>query len=342
MKKFLTYLTAMLILTACSSSDENTVEPQVQEPELPEGNFSLVSFKRTSSPLTVTDDYSPLSLFLVGTGTDGTQQGQFHYKQNDQLWRSSLSVTSNHNYAIFGYAPADAVSAAISSETLEGATLTFSNLHSVSTQDVCFVVGVQQLNEKTDEKNIPLGQFSFTGKADVGGENRNFVNILMDHLYAGLRLGMTIDAEYSLLRSIKIRKLELKSTKSTAQAVVVLAANTTQSNPVQSVTYSGIAGTDRIATFFESTEGVALDAAGLTEATCCFVPTLSDDLTLVTTYDVYDKNNNKISERTATNKLPNLNAARGERVTLALTITPTYLYVLSEPDLDNPTVVVSN
>jgi hypothetical protein len=78
------------------------------------------------------------------------------------------------------------------------------------------------------------------------------------------------------------------------------------------------------------------------EATCCFVPDLDNELMLVTTYDVYDRNGNKISERTATNDLPPLNVARGQRVTLSLTIEPTYLYVLSDPDLDNPTVNVSN
>ena len=337
---------ALLLLAACSSSNDG-VEPQVQEPqgqgaEEPEGNLSLVSFRRTGDALTVTDDYSPVALFLVGEGSDGTQQGQFHYKQNDTRWHSSLTVTSNRNYAIFGYAPTDAVSAAISSQSLSGATLTFSNLHSVSTQDVCFVVGVQQLNAINDDKNIPLGQFSFIGKADVGGENQNFVNILMDQLYAGLRLQMTIDADYALLRSIKIRRLELKSTKSTAQAVVVLAANTTQSDPVQSIEYSNLTNTERTAMFFESTEGVTLDAAVLTEASCCFVPTLSDDLSLVTTYDVYNKKGEKIGERTATNKLPNMNAARGERVTLTMNIKPTYLYVLSDPDLDNPTVTITN
>lgn len=340
-------LILLLMLTACSSSNDE-VEPQVQMPQVPEreqpeGNFSLVSFRRTGSAMTVTDDYSPVALFLVGEGTDGTQQGKFIYKQNDQLWHSSLTVTSNRNYAIFGYAPTDAVTADISSQTLTGATLTFSNLHSVSTQDVCFVVGVQQLNAKTDDKNIPLGRFLFTGKADVNGENQNFVNILMDHLYAGLRLRMTIDADYAKLRSIKIRRLELKSTKSTAQAVVVLASNTTQSDPVQSVAYSGLTDTERTVTFFESTEGVALTATATeqTGATCCFVPTLSNDLSLVATYDVYDKNDNKIDERTATNKLPNMNAARGERVTLTLNVKPTYLGVLSDPDLDNPTVTVN-
>lgn len=330
----------MLLLMACSSSDDR-IEPQVQEPQAPEqldGNFSLVSFTRANSAMTVTDNYSPIGVFLVdGDGTTPVQSGRFVYKANDNLWKSSIEVTTNHNYAIYGYAPADAVSAAISSESLAGATLTFSNLPTVSTHDICFVVGVQQLETTSDEKNIPLGQFSFLGK----GQNQNFANLLMDHIYAGLKLQMTIDADYAQLRSIKIRKLELKTTTSTAATTVTLVANNTGTSPVSSVTYGTATGTERTATFFDSTEGVELDATTMTEATCCFVPTLGEELTLVTTYDVYNKNGNKISERTATNKLLNLNAARGRRITLNMTITPTYLYVLSDPDLDNPTVTVN-
>jgi hypothetical protein len=91
---------------------------------------------------------------------------------------------------------------------------------------------------------------------------------------------------------------------------------------------------------------VTLNATNITtpvdfEAMCCFVPSLSNELTLVTTYDVYDKNDNKIDERSASNKLPNINVTRGECVTRTLNVNPTYLGVLSDPDLDNPTITIN-
>ena len=330
MKKFLTYITMLSLLTSCSSSSDRVDEPQPES----RGNISLVSFTRTNRALSVQEEYASIGVFLVG-GT--TQHGQFQYRQNDYRWHSSLEVTSGQSYRFYGYAPADAVSANITNQSLTGATLTFTNLPAVSSQDICFVVGVQQLENKTDTKNIPLGKFDFKGK----GQNQNYVNLLMDHLYAAVCLQMTIGAEYAQLRSIKIRKLELQTTKATATATVVLASNTTNTSPVQSATYSGMTGTKSSATFFDSTEGEALNADEVKEATCCFVPDLDNELMLVTTYDVYDRNGNKISERTATNDLPPLNVARGQRVMLSLTIEPTYLYVLSDPDLDNPTVNVS-
>ena len=58
---------------------------------------------------------------------------------------------------------------------------------------------------------------------------------------------------------------------------------------------------------------------------------------------VYDRKGNLIRKGCeATNKIPDLEASRGQRVQLNLTVNPTYLYVLSDPDLDNPTVKVEN
>ena len=335
MKKFLTYITMLSLLTSCSSSSDRVDEPQPES----RGNISLVSFTRTNRALSVQEEYASIGVFLVG-GT--TQQGQFQYRQNDYRWHSSLEVTSGQGYRFYGYAPADAVTASISDESEAGVTMTFPQLPSVSSHDICFVVGVQHMTEANGTKNVPLGQFSFTG----GAQDHNFINLLMDHLYAGLTLKMTIDENYAQLRTIKIKRLELQSTKSTAQAQVVMTANTSNANPVQSVTYSNLAGTGRTAIFFESTEGVTLNVDNTTtpvslEAMCCFVPTLSNDLTLVTTYDVCDKNGNKIAERSASNKLPSMNVTRGECITMTLNVNPTYLGVLSDPDLDNPTITIN-
>lgn len=327
---FLSLLISALLISACSNDPEETKEP--------ENALGMVSFTRGDNSFTAMEDYSPVGVFMVDDdGTTPTQSGRFVYKSNETpaIWRSSIEVTPNHNYAIYGYAPADAVIAAISNESLAGATLTFTNLPAVSSQDVCFVVGVQQLESATTPKNIPMGSFSFTGQ-----NGNNLANLLMDHLYAAVCLQMSIGAEYAQLRSIKIRKLELQATKATATATVVLASNTTGATPVQSANYN-LTGTQSSAIFFDSTEGVELDATTLTEATCCFVPNLSGSLTLATTYDVYDRKGNKISERTATNKLPGFYPGRGQRIKLQLTIEPTYLGVLSDKDLNDPTVNVS-
>lgn len=321
----LTGLVTVLVelLMGCSNDHDQDAEPKSE--------LKLVSYTRISGAMTVTDEYSPVGVFVVG---EGTQYGNFFYRQyNGQyIWRSSLVLTPS-DYAIYGYAPADAVTASLSDQSLAGATLTFSKLPVVSSEDICFVVGVQQLTSTSSEKDIPLGQFTLSG-----GNN---ANLLMDHIYASVCFQMSIGEEYAQLRGIKIRKLELQTTNATATATVKLVSNTSGSDPVQSVTYSNLEGTERTAAFFESTAGVELSSTTLTEASCCFIPSLSNNLKVVTTYDVYDKKGNKVSERTVTNKLPNLNAARGQRVKLNLTIAPTYLLQLSDDDLNNPPIRVN-
>lgn len=319
----------LLLLTACSSDDHE------EGTQLTEGDVTLVSFTRaTWSPELAQEEYSSIGVFLVGSDT---QSGQFHYRQYDNRWHSNIDVVSGQNYSLYGYAPADAVTAVISEESAAGATMTF-DLPSVSSQDICFVVGVQHMTEATAAKDIKLGQFAFTG----GLQDHNFINLQMDHLYAGLCFQMTINSDYALLRSIKIKKMELQTSSSITATTVKLVANDSGTNPVSEVSYGTSTGEQRSVTFFKSTDGEALSADAVKEAMCCFVPTLGNGLTLVTTYDVYDRKGNKIAERTASNKLPDLNASRGEFVTLLLTVNPTYLGVLSDPDLDNPPIQIEN
>lgn len=69
---------------------------------------------------------------------------------------------------------------------------------------------------------------------------------------------------------------------------------------------------------------------------------LKNDLYLVSTYDVYDKKGNLTRENcTATNKLPSskTNIGIGVQDSITLTVNPSYLYVLSDPDQD-PKVVI--
>ena len=76
-------------------------------------------------------------------------------------------------------------------------------------------------------------------------------------------------------------------------------------------------------------------------------------LTLVCTYDVYaiDIVNNKIGSRVredcvAVNDLSGLTGlvtmTRGQKTTINLTVEPTYLYQLSDDEIDNPRIKVDN
>lgn len=317
---------------ACSNDDD------VQD--ISSDKLQLVAFTRAgeTSPFEAHEVYSPIKLFLHNVTRPDSKVGIARY--NGTEWKISGfvddDVVTTYQYALYGFGPSDAIGSSLTVGTT-ATTLTLTSLPAVNKEDVSFVVGIQRATTPAD-KNIQQGNFVFTA-----GET-NPIYLLMDHVYASVCFSMAIDTDYAKLRSIKIKKMELQGTKNTATATITLKPNTTNTDPVQSVTYSAT-GSSRSTMFFESTKGdelTSFDAAKAKEYICCFLPELGNDLTLVTTYDVYNKKGNKISERSVANKLPNLNAARGQRVTMTLTVAPTYLGVLSDPDLDNPDITITN
>jgi hypothetical protein len=68
----------------------------------------------------------------------------------------------------------------------------------------------------------------------------------------------------------------------------------------------------------------------------------SYNLTLTTKYDVYDTKDQNLGERTSVNKIVfNVTEIRpGQEKNLVLTVNPTYLYILSDNDTDNPTITL--
>lgn len=328
------------LLTSCSNDDTQ---------ESKSTSLQIMGFTRSGDPTQSYEgkgDYSPINLFLVDGETQKQKQGSARY--NGSEWRISgftnEDIGTSHTYSLYGFAPAEAIGSSLTVGA-ENTTLTLTSLPAVNAKDVCFIVGLQRMEDVNTPKGSwddYEGNFSFTTGSTA--ETKNLLYLLMDHVYASVCFTMAIDEEYAALRSIKIKKMELRSTQNTTTATITLTPNNTGADPVQSVTYSSATGSSCSATFFESKVGDELttfDTDKAKEYTCCFLPGLSNALTLVTTYDVYDRKGNKIDERTASNKLPALTALRGDRVTINLTVAPTYLGVLSDPDFDNPTITIN-
>ena len=79
--------------------------------------------------------------------------------------------------------------------------------------------------------------------------------------------------------------------------------------------------------------------------TAYFSPGVQTGLSIVSTYDVYDKDGNLLSEnRKAENSLaaPLAGVLRGQKGIITLTVNPTYLYILSNWDINNPEFVITN
>ena len=252
-------------------------------------------------------------------------------------WHAYFEVTSDKTYTVYGYMPKTGdMSSSLAKSTENAATLTISNIKPITTDDICIITGVKAADEGLKE-----GQFSWYWP--IGDDNYK-IYILMDHLYAAALFRLKIDAEYAQLRTIKLKTMTLRTDCESVNATISLTHNTTGASPISGVVFDpSPSGSSENFLIFNNDEGTALDKDTPVDINTCFAPTLSNNLTIVTTYDVYDRKGNLIRQnRTATNKLPNLDATRGQRVQVNMTVNPTYLYVLSEPDLDNPTIKIEN
>jgi hypothetical protein len=162
--------------------------------------------------------------------------------------------------------------------------------------------------------------------------------LLMDHLYASVKFSLIVSEQYAQLRTIKLKTMTLSVNKASVKADVTLTHNTKGNSPIANeddVTYTST-GDNCAAEIFNDAEGQALSSTTPIAVSACFAPTLSDSLTLFSTYDVYDSKGNLIRANCeATNKIPNLEASRGQRVQLNMKVDPTYLYIMSDKDLDN-------
>ena len=67
---------------------------------------------------------------------------------------------------------------------------------------------------------------------------------------------------------------------------------------------------------------------------------LSENFILESEYEVYDLKDNLLSTRTARNNLSGVLPVMGQKKEVVLTVEPTYLYQLSDDDLNNPVVTI--
>jgi hypothetical protein len=289
------------------------------------------------------------------SGTSKTE-GNFVYNTDSKTWTSTIGVKKDENY-IYGFSPSDAAAGTISPITSgavdysAGAVMTLNNLNAVGGNDLCVVVGVKGTTKgaTAEEAVTPdFGVFEFTKQ----GTN-NYVSLLLDHLYAAIELKIKIGTRYSELRDICLKKMELQSAKTVSQAIVTLTAKDDGTIPITAVSYTTTTnpqsnmvydyGTDA-----STTKGIELskDEEKTFTSYCAPITGMgSSNLKLICTYDVYNKKGTKVRENcVAENSLAGLSGltiARGAKSVINLTVEPTYLYQLSEDELDNPVIKVS-
>lgn len=305
-------------------------------------------------------------------------QGLFMHSVEDNVdkWRSSVKILAGKTYYLYGFIPyISSVTASVAPHPhdsyAEGAVLTLSGLPTVTPNDVCVVVGAK--NGKDDYNangdytvtGLAPGDFEYVAGPAVGsdGNGQNYVFLLFEHIYSAMQFRFRVGDVYTGLRKIKLKKLELMAYDSNSKpksrnvtATIILEANNTGTSPIKSFSfdpYDARFDMDPV-TIYENANPTDYLPSGLDTNSQpiyssffgSFVPDAISYLELISTYDVYDTNDNLIrSDCTAKNALSvsklfygQENTKRGWKYILNMTIEPTYLYVLSEPDLDNPTI----
>ena len=367
MRQFLSRHTAIwllltaLVLAACSSDNEGLGDGQQ------ETTLQILSCQKGFTPLeeTVTrgvpTGFTPnptpskgtsIMLFLT-KGEDTCLPGTFYYVDGE--WKSRLfSTIADPSCYIYGYMPTtnEGSIAPLDGNYANGAVITFSSLEPITKNDLCVITGIKQFDTlealTAIDGDVKEGAFDCTIKTSPPG---NYLYVLLDHLYARLDFKFKIDEGYAKLRTIKLKKVELKCTQAekakNVSATVTLKANDTGASPLIEVpvVWSSIDSSVGYFEIFSSEVGEDLTTSPVASAQ--FVPNYSEgqSLTLKCTYDVYTADGSKTPvsiNREAENRITQVvGMTRGQKRTITVTVNPTYLYVLADPDLDNPTITIN-
>ena len=306
----------------------------------------MSSVTRASSRLSP-DANSTIKLYVM-TQDAKFSEGTFH---GTNWTNTNISVKEHEQYYLYGFMPGSysssisAASSDLNGDYSKGADLTITGLPMFPTEDLCVVVGVRKVSASTEYTEATEGNYSYLS----GLNNENYVNLLMDHLYSQLILQFNVDPDYHALRHIKLKTVRLTSTygDKVDARVKFRAGNSLGAN---TVAYSKATNAADNISKDVLTAGTQFITTTATEAkfgpfNCapCTFDADGNNLSLTCTYDVYNTAETKVlrANCTATNKLKVTSMDHGVRKTIILTITPTYIYTLSDDDLNNPTIVVN-
>lgn len=289
--------------------------------------------------------------FTNGAGTDAKVQssGIFSFHEETEgdtkkySWTSTIPSIQRGKYYVYGFMPAEDANnwtiAPYQNDYSKGAVLTINGLSTVSPGDVCVVVGVKKANNMTqDIKNvgIELGKFEFESEAT---DNESYAYLLLDHIYSGLNFKFSVDPDYNELRTIKMKRIALtsKGGVATVNATVNVTPTTDGSNPLGAITFTtDKTGNSEPAALYDGERELGTTPE---EFLACIAPGMNTTFELETDYNVYDKKGNLIREVRALKNNVTIGAdamTAGQYHTVSVVVKPTYLYVLSEQDLENP------
>ena len=269
-------------------------------------------------------------------------------------WTSRVALEDGVYY-FYGYMPKEEAGTSVSiapyndgggADYAKGAVLTFTNLNAVTAKDVNIIAGVKGYNTSlSTDMSGRLGYFDYNPSTE--GTN---LYLLTEHLLSGIEFQIKVNSAYDELRTIKLKSFKLKADKAdddpnskllkTVTATVTLKAGATSptvvfSNPVYASDGNAAEMSEGegklLTTEYQSFMAFMCPASGSgINANLNYV--------LETEYEVYDKKGNLVrGNQTASNAIKLENAlSAGTKREVKIEVNPTFLYVLSDADLDNP------
>ena len=364
-----------LVFAACNSDNEGETGQQKTTLQMLscQKGFTPVEETVTRSLPTDFTETSPsngesIMLFLATKTENYTtyKSGTFTYNQTEKKWHTTnkVEIEATTNCRIYGYmpttnsgsiAPLSGSIAPLNGSYENGAVMTFSSLPPITTSDPCVITGIKQVDFDSpnatfvpkDADDVKEGCFDYTIRASLQG---NFLYVLLDHLYASLDFKFKVNEEYAKLRTIKLKKVELKCTQAekakNVSATVTLKANNTGASPLIEVPVEWSSITDSSVGYFEifdSTDGEDLTTSPVASAQFAPIYSEGQSMTLRCTYNVYTADGTTLvsGNHVAENRITQVvGMTRGKKRTINISVNPTYLYVLADPDLDNPTISI--
>ena len=341
-------LSVVVGLVACSSDAETAADDDGDVLQISAGTRAAAASVEISGA-----DAEGSSIFIFTTTTENVTPKADNAVLIDSKWRSTIRVNAGKTYYLYGFMPMDAsenptIDKLTGKNYDKGAVLSLSNVDAIGPKDLCVLIGVQDKANLTDPKDLKRGIFQYVGKE----RGQNYTHLLFSHVYASIVVKLKVDADYNTLRTIVLREMRLTSTsgKSKYNITMTVTANDTDTNPAE-VVLEQVESSASNPTFalYEDVDGDAEDGLTLTseakEFPAFFATQTWGGMTLVTTYDVYDKQGTLVRPNcTVRNNLTTpltqpLNA--GEKLTLTATVKPTYLYQLSDSDMDDTKITIT-
>ena len=310
--------------------------------------------------------------FTQETGEpEGGYEEEFFFVSSGK-WRVSKTDLAAANYYLYGYVPhekyVDASVTAPEGKTFaDGATLTLRDLPSLTATDYCIIVGAKEGTNADTHNGLTRGLFTYAAQPTSGtGQGSNYVFLLFEHLYASLRVSMKMSTTkangvtYYDLRTIKLKKLSLQTgidngtetvkTTKYSNATITLAKKDDGKSPITNVEFTSVPGAEEAdGVIYENENGLELTTSD-SEFMFYFMPQGINTLILTSVYDVYDKQGNLVrKDCMATNTIQlsevfdqQYETYSGTRYSIYMTLRPSYLYVMSDPDaaIDKPEMVV--